>query len=302
VRVRVPATTANLGPGFDCLGMALELSNEVGVEMGEGLSFSLEGYGAATLPQDRRNLVYRGAAAVFERAGVGIAGLRILASNAVPVGRGLGSSAAAVVGGLMAANLLLGEPMTSEELLALAAGIEGHPDNVAPALFGGCQAVARDRDRFIRASVPLPAGLLAVLFIPEFDMPTRKARVLLSPQVSREDAVFNLARVAFLVRALATGELEYLGPGTQDRLHQPARQALFPAMGKLFEAAMSAGARGVFLSGAGSSVLALTDEEEKAPGIARALETAAAGAGVGGHSLITRPSPKGAEEMPWKEA
>lgn len=301
VRVRVPATTANLGPGFDCLGMALELFNEVAVEVGRGLVFSLEGYGAQSLPQDRRNLVYRGLAAVFDKAGVGIPGLRIFARNAVPPGRGLGSSAAAVVEGMVAGNLLLGEPFSREELLAMGAGMEGHPDNVAPALFGGCQAVGREGDGFIRALVPLPAGLLAVLFIPEFEMPTRKARVLLPPQVSREDAVFNLARVAFLVRALVTGELEYLRPGTQDRLHQPARQALFPAMGRLFEAALQAGARGVFLSGAGSSILAFTDGEEKAPEIARALEKAAAGAGVGGRSLITRPSLRGAEERPWKE-
>jgi homoserine kinase len=301
VRVRVPATTANLGPGFDCLGMALELFNEVAAEVGHELEFSLEGYGAQTLPRDRRNLVYRGLAAVFERAGVRVPGLKIFARNDVPLARGLGSSAAAVVGGMVAGNLLLGEPLSREELLALGAGMEGHPDNVAPALFGGCQAVARNGEGFVRAPLPLPPGLLAVLFIPEFEMPTKKARVLLPPQVSREDAVFNLARVAFLVRALVTGELEYLRQGTRDRLHQPARQALFPAMGRLFEAALQVGAVGVFLSGAGSSILAFSDGEKKAPGIAQALERAAVGAGVAGRSLITRPSPRGAEEMPWKE-
>jgi homoserine kinase len=279
----------------------LEIFIVVAVEGGVGLEFSVEGYGAARLPQDRRNLVYRGLEVVFKRAGVGIPGLRIYIRNGVPPGRGLGSSAAAVVGGMVAAGLLLGKAFPREELLALGAGIEGHADNVAPALFGGCQAVARDGEGFIRAPVPVPDGLLAVLFIPEFEMPTRKARVLLAPQVSREDAVFNLARVAFLVRALVTGELEYLRPGTQDRLHQPARQALFPAMGRLFEAALQAGARGVFLSGAGSSILAFIDGEKKAPGIARAMEKAAAGVGVAGRSLVTRPSPRGAEEMPWKE-
>jgi homoserine kinase len=301
VRVRVPATTANLGPGFDCLGMALELYNDVAVELREGLDFAVNGYGATSLPRDKRNLVYRALALVFEKAGTPVPGMRIFSWNAVPPARGLGSSAAAVVGGMVAANLLIGEKFSGEELLAFAAGIEGHPDNVAPAIFGGCQAVARDGDRFARAPVPVPKSLLAVLFTPQFEMPTKKARVLLPPQVSREDAVFNLARVAFLVRALTTGEMEYLREGTQDRLHQPARRALFPAMEKLFSAALDAGARGAFLSGAGSSILAFSDDEKEAFTIARALEKAAAALGVEGHSLVTRPSPRGAEEMPWKE-
>ena len=294
VRVRVPATAANLGPGFDCLGMALELWNEVGVERGEGLSFSIEGEGKDIIARSTRNLVFRGVEAVFNRTGTQVPGLRLSSLNRIPLARGLGSSAAAVAGGMVAGNLLLGEPLAPEELLVLGTALEGHPDNVAPALLGGCQIVARDGDRVVSVPVPLPPGLLLALFIPDFPMPTRKARALLSPQVPREDAVFNISRAALLVRALTTGELEHLALGTQDRLHQPARRALFPAMERLFQAAREAGAYGVCLSGAGSAILALTDGQDKAEEIGRALEGAAGKEGLAGKALVTRPSLQGA--------
>ncbi|MDP2952053.1 MAG: homoserine kinase, partial [Chloroflexota bacterium] len=209
----------------------------------------------------------------------------------IPLRRGLGSSAAAVVGGLMAGQELLGRPLSPQQLLGLATELEGHPDNVAPALMGGCQVVVGGSE-IVSAPVPLPRGLVAALFIPDFEIPTREARAVLPQQVSRADAVYNVGRAALLVAALATGQLGYLRIATQDRLHQPARQALFPAMERVFQAALEAGALGVFLSGSGSTILALV--KGRASPVAQAMARAAREAGVKGRTKIARPSLQGA--------
>lgn len=291
VTVRVPATAANLGPGFDCLGLALELHNTVSLAPARRTTISVDGAGAESLPQSRDNLVFRAVAAVYDRVGKPVPPLRLHCQNNIPLGRGLGSSAAAAVGGLAAANHLLGQPISPEELLALAAQLEGHPDNAAPALLGGCQVVVKDGEAFRTVSVPLPAKLKAILFIPDFEMPTAQARGLLPSQVSRGDAVYNIGRAALLAAALATGKLELLRTATQDRLHQEARQALFPAMPVLFRAALEAGALGACLSGAGPTVLALSTQKGQA--IARALAGAAQRAGLAGRTLEVAPSSRG---------
>ena len=262
VEVRAPATTANLGPGFDCLGLALDIWNVVRLEVGSP-GICIFGEGAESLSTGQDNLVYRAVATLFQEVGVPIPEVALTCHNMVPLARGLGSSSAVAVGGLLAANALCEEPLSSQDLLRLATSLEGHPDNVAASLLGGCQIVAQDGDALITAPVTLPQGLLrAVIFIPDQAMPTAQARSLLSPQVSREDAVFNMARVALLVNALTTGQAEYLRAATQDRLHQPQRRVLFPAMNLIFRAALDAGALGVFLSGAGSSILALARDRE----------------------------------------
>ena len=292
VTVRVPATTANLGPGFDCLGMALDLWNQVRLELGQGTWVTITGEGAQELSQQRDNLVCRAAEALFCRAGQEPPELRISCHNTVPLARGLGSSATAIVGGMVAANALLEEPLPQEQVLALAAELEGHPDNVTPALLGGCQVVTQGDQGLVSASVPLPRGLYAVLFIPDQPMPTQEARSVLPPQVSRQDAVFNVGRTALLVVALATGKLEHLRTATEDRLHQPARQQLFPAMRLIFRAALDAGALGAFLSGGGSTVLALTQGRQLTIGYEMA--DSANKAGVPGTIKIVRPSRRGA--------
>ncbi|MBI2936383.1 MAG: homoserine kinase, partial [Chloroflexi bacterium] len=261
VEVKVPATTANLGPGFDCLGMALDLWNLVSLEVGKSNTV-ICGEGAETLSRGEDNLVYRSVFRLFAEVGKPVPALGLSCRNAIPLARGLGSSAAAVVGGLVAANALCGRPLSQRELLRLATEQEGHADNVAPALLGGCQIVMKEGNGLLTAQVPLPEGLSAVLFIPDQPLSTEKARAVLPPQVSREDAVFNIARSAMLVNALACGKLDLLALATQDRLHQPYREKLFPSMRLIFRAALEAGALGVFLSGSGSSILALARGRE----------------------------------------
>jgi len=285
--VRVPATSANLGPGFDCLGMALDLWAEVTVEARpEPLSSPADPLLA---------MIEKAALALYEAAAAQApAGLSTdWAGGKVPVARGLGASAAARVGGLMAANALLGSPLSTEDLLPLAARLEGHADNAAPALFGGLQVVVEDRGRLVHLGATLPPGLKAVLLVPEMALPTDESRRLLPRELSREDAVYNIGRAALLVAALSDGRLDLLDVATQDRLHQPARGQLFPAMEDVFRAARKAGAFCAYLSGGGSAVLALTREDEEK--IARAMREAAQARGFEATSLVTAPSEQGAQ-------
>lgn len=290
VSVRVPATTANLGPAFDCMGMALDIWNYIRLETSqEGVI--IYGEGADSLSRGEDNLVCRAVAKAFQRAEINVPPLRLTCRNNIPLGRGLGSSAAAVVGGLVAANTLCGEVLSRDDLLSLAVEMEGHADNVAPALLGGCQIVVKDNGHWATYPVPLPEGLRAVLFIPDTTMPTAQARAVLPRTVAMEDAVFNVGRAAMLVHAFSTGRLELLRQATEDRLHQPARQHLFPAMNNIFQAALNAGALGVFLSGAGSTIAALTCGREMTIG----YEMADAGekSGVKGVIRVTSPSSSG---------
>ena len=293
VTVLVPATTANLGPGFDCLGMALDIWNRIEVSPGGTAGVHVEGEGGDSLSAGTDNLVYRAAQRYYQESGADMPPLSITCHNQIPLARGLGSSSAAIVGGLLAASAAAGESQPDMDLVwRLAADMEGHPDNITPALFGGCQIVVRDGETLVHAPIPVPDGLQAVLFIPETPMPTDQARGLLSPDVSREDAVYNLGRVGLLVNALATGRLEDLKVATQDRLHQPARQTLLPVMRLLLQSALDGGALGAFLSGAGSTVMALT--RGSAMTVAYEMADTANKAGVPGDIKITRPSAKGA--------
>ena len=291
VTVRVPATTSNMGPGFDCLGMALDIWNVVQVEVGSS-GFEISGEGSDSLPRDRSNLVYKSFCLAFAQSNQPVPRVSVVCRNEIPLGRGLGSSSAAVVGGLMAGNEICGGDLSRERIMELASTTEGHPDNVAPALLGGCQIVVREDDRLVTASVPVPGDLRAVLFIPDFAMPTEEARKLLPRKLDRQDAVYNMGRVALLVRAFSTGDMTELAAATGDRLHQPARQKLFPAMKNIFRAALGAGALGVFLSGAGSSVLALTAGRELTIGYEMA--DAAVKSGIDGTVKVTRPTERGA--------
>lgn len=286
VTVRVPATTANLGPGFDCFGMALSLFNTVTLAASDRLEVVVKGEGATEISLRRDNLAARTIEAFFAAIERQVPPLRIGLDNAIPLARGLGSSAAAIVGSLVAANEFVGRPLPVEQLLKLATEIEGHPDNVAAALLGGFTiCVSNSNGSGLRyATVPVPTELRAVLFIPHFRVSTERARAVLPGQVSRRDAVHNIGRASLLVAGLTTGRFDILRVATEDRLHQPYRESLFPAAKKLFAAALEAGALGVFLSGAGPTILALVKGNEER--VATRFEEMARDVGTAGRTLI----------------
>jgi homoserine kinase len=265
-RVRVPASTANLGSGFDTLGMALTLYNEVELtEEGEGLQLVVDGEGKAVLEKaGTQNLVVRAIQATLEDLGARLPGLKVRQINRIPLRRGLGSSAAACLGGIAAATRLAEVELSTDEILARALPFEGHPDNIAPALMGGLTASAIVEGRVVSARVPIPERLRAVVVIPSLEMATKRAREVLPKQVPFQDAVFNLGRLALLLAGLATDRLDLLAAGSEDRLHQPYRAGLLPGMEAIIEEGRLAGALAAFLSGAGSSLLALVsgDGEE----------------------------------------
>lgn len=280
VRVTVPATSANLGPGFDSLGLALALRNEVVLSEHDAVSVTIEGEGAGRLDTTERNVVVKGARAVFELAGRSFKGIKASLLNRIPPSRGLGSSAAAWLGGVVGANALLGNPLDRDGLLNEAARLEGHPDNVAAALLGGLTVSCWVDGKVVAVSLPVPAGLRWVVLIPEVEGATSEARAVLPDAVPRADAVFNVGRVSLFLAALARGRTDLLAHAMEDRLHQPYRRRLFPWMEAVTAAARSAGALGCVLSGAGPSLLAaVTDEGDR---VALAMEAAASRAGIRG--------------------
>lgn len=265
IRVLSPATTANLGPGFDCLGMSVDLWNRLDVlpaESGNGPLVEVIGEGEGELPTDSRNLVYQAMEFLFREADEGLPPLHLICHNQVPLSRGLGSSAAAIASGLVAANALSRHTFSPNELLEMAATIEGHPDNVAAAILGGLRLVIRDQNQLYTVPISVPPEVHTVLLVPEVRITTEDARGVLPDKVSVADAVYNLGRIALLVAGMATNHPEYLSVATQDQLHQPYRQTIFPAMKVIFKAARDAGALGVFLSGSGSTIMALTQGRE----------------------------------------
>jgi homoserine kinase len=293
VQVRVPATTANLGPGFDCLGLALELHNRVEMATaGDGLQIAIQGEGADHLPTDESNLVYQAAARLFRHVGTAPDGLRIRLTNEIPLMSGLGSSSAAIVGGLLAANALLDNPLSPGEVLALAVEVEGHPDNVAPALLGGLTVVASDESGPIYRRLAVPS-MRVILAVPDLAVPTVQARAALPQQVPLADAVYNIGRAALVVQALTSGDFDLLARVMDDRLHQPYRAHLVPGLAHVFDAAREAGAAGVALSGAGPSVVAFASEQHAA--IAQAMQEAFSRHGLTARTLIVPVSQAGAE-------
>jgi homoserine kinase len=283
VRVRIPASSANLGPGFDALALALALHNEVYIDEGERVAVAVEGEGAGRLDAGARNIVARGAQAAFEAAGHPFRGATIRCINRIPLSRGLGSSAAAWVGGLVGANALLGEPLDRDTILTLAAKAEGHPDNVAAAMLGGLTVSCAVGERVSAVSLPVPPELRWVVLVPDIESSTREARAVLPESVPRADAVFNVQRVSLLLAALGGGRADLLELAMTDRLHQPYRQRLFPWLEKVTKAAQDAGALGSALSGAGPSVLAVVHEPTDR--VARAMEDALRSSGASGKAI-----------------
>ena len=261
VAVRVPATSANLGPGFDTLGLALSIYDELTVTVldEDRLVIEVEGSGAAEVPRDGSHLVVRAIARTFESAGRRMPGLHLQARNVIPHGRGLGSSGAAVASGIRAAQGLLADEVTfrDDEVLRIATDLEGHPDNVAPALFGGLTIAWTTPAGPAHKKLLVHRGVSPLVFVPESTMSTEVARSLQPAQVPREDAVFNVSRSALLVAAL-TQSPELLLAATEDRLHQDYRAEAMPHTSALVRALRAEGFAAV-VSGAGPSVLVLAD-------------------------------------------
>jgi len=282
VHVRVPASTANLGPGFDALGLALGLHNEIEAGESDRVAVTIEGEGAAQLATGERNVVVRALRAAYAAAGRRFDGCTIRCVNRIPLARGLGSSAAAWVGGLVAGNALLGSPLDRATLLVLAAQAEGHPDNVAAALLGGLTVAYGGGDGARALSLPVPSDLSWVVLVPDVSMATAEARALLPASVPRADAVFNVQRVALLLASLQAGRPDCLRAALEDRLHEPYRLPLFPWMAGVTAAARASGALGCVLSGAGPSLLAVVSGEAQAATVGTAMEGALHAAGVKG--------------------
>lgn len=299
LRVTVPASCANLGPGFDVMGLAVELHNSFSVSPSDATTIDIEGQ-AEGMPRDHTNLFYCSFARLYEAAGQTPPPLRVRMGLQVPPGSGLGSSATAVIGGLVAANTLLGTPLGEQELLAHAIDLEHgrHADNVAPALLGGLVVTVVEGERLTSLRVPFPNDLRAVLFIPNFRMDTVEGRALMPERYSRADVVFNTGRVALFIAALTQGRYDLLRVAMEDRLHQPYRASIFPPMTRLIEGALEAGACGACLSGGGSSVLALAAGDGER--IAEAMSKVSENAGVAGITKVLRIDDRGATSE-WEE-
>jgi homoserine kinase len=282
-----------LGPGFDCIGLALDWWNTIEVEtIARGLQIECVGETKVAIPCNRDNLIVHGMNAIFRRVHKGLPPLRIKMESNFPVARGLGSSSAAIVGGMVAANALLGDKFSIDELVTFATGIEGHPDNVAPALMGGLVAAAQEGKQVTAARFDVSHELLTVVFVPDQILLTKRARGVLPKRIPRADAIYNTSRTALWIAAIDQNRWDWLDIATQDRLHQPYRAKLVPGMDALFDAARRGGARGVALSGAGPSIIAFT---ERAGGnIALAMERAARRIGLGGVARVVRVSARGA--------
>jgi homoserine kinase len=296
VRVRVPATTANLGPGFDALGLALDLHEDVVLrrlpEDAAGPQISVHGLNVRRLHADQNLLAYQGALAVYRRLERPAPPLALELHTRIPRSGGMGGSAAAIVGGIAAANALEGSPLSTADLLDVATEVEGHPDNVSAALLGGLVVTVHGRDGLIFKRLDPPKGLSAVVMVPKQSISTKAARGVLPTHLSVKDAVFNLSRTAMLVAAFQTGDWPLLRDAMEDKLHQPARGGIFPALFPTIEAALGAGAHGAALSGSGAAIIALaTDRLEE---IGAAMRAAAEAHGAPGSSMVLALSAAGA--------
>jgi homoserine kinase len=274
VKVRVPGTTANCGPGFDAIGIACTIYNELELTLSHEKEVRIEVYGegSANIPKDERNIAYQAVKAVMKRVNAEFEGIRMLMRNDIPLARGLGSSAAAIVAGLVAANIATGETLSKQDILEMATAIEGHPDNVAPAILGGINVSVMSGEEVHSIKILPPARLYMVVAVPEFSLSTKAARQVLPKSVSLKDAIFNISRASLLIGAFSKGEFRLLRYALEDKVHQPYREKLIPGMQDVFKAAGQAGALGAAISGAGSCLIAFTEND--APSIGQAMVTA----------------------------
>jgi homoserine kinase len=291
MRVRVPASSANLGPGFDSFAIALPLLAEFDVRPARAWSVDANGEG---IPAGEDNLFVIAARAVGKAARANVPTQHVEQRSAIPMARGLGSSAAAIVGGAVTANALLGEPLDRRTLLRVASEVEGHADNVAAALYGAFTVALPEDGGPVATRIVFPRTWRVCLFIPSSTLPTDESRAVLPSQVSREDAVFNLSHAAALVAAVLRADGALLSLAMSDRLHQPARTGLVPALAEIIGAARGAGAFGAALSGAGPSVIAIAPTR-LAPRVVSAMEETALVQNVGGRGRALRVRAAGAQ-------
>lgn len=287
ITVRVPATSANLGAGFDCLGMALDLFASITVTFSPAEQLPTEDVG--------EKMVLTAIRQTYQRIGQPMpAGVRVKYNVAIPLGRGMGASAVARVAGVLAANEMTGRPLDESARLSIASELEGHGDNACPALFGGVQVCIESGGRYQHVACRYPSGLAMAILVPDQSMPTKEARKALPDSYSKADTVHNIGRVALFVAALGAGRLDLLDAATDDRIHQHQRASMFPPMFDIFAAAKGAGAHAAWLSGAGSSIAALCDEAHVRD-VAAAMQSTLAETGGGGRSLVTRIAAEGAQ-------
>lgn len=263
IKIRIPGTTANMGPGFDSFGMALKFYNEVWIEeIPEGIEVIQEGK-PSEIPLEE-NLIYTSLIKTLDRHGYEYRGLRIdVKVGDVPVSRGLGSSAACIVAGITGANVLMGNVLSTDDIIKEAVEIEGHPDNIVPAVVGGMVVSLMDGDKVIYSKVNIPENLRMFVMIPNFKLSTEAAREVLPSNYSREDCIFNLSRAAMLVNAMNNGELDKLRAATQDRVHQIYRIGLIRDAERIFKVAEKYGSLAEVISGSGSTLMALVDVNNK---------------------------------------
>ena len=294
ISVYVPATSANLGPGFDCMGIALDLWNEIHASPAKATTFTIEGYGEDFLPRDENNLIIGSMRLVFNKFNQPLPPLAIHMVNRIPIAAGLGSSAAALVGGLLVANHLLDEPLNSAQILRIAVEDEGHPDNVAPAFLGGAVLAYLHPEGVTHVNLPIRDNFNFVTVTPEFPLLTETARSVLPNNVERTDAVFNIAHASFLTAALTTGNIPLLRKSLADRLHQDARKSLIPGFDDVVKAASKAGAIGTVLSGAGPTLLSVVEGGPLSEEVASAMVDAFAKNNIFSVARILPPAEIGA--------
>ncbi len=275
--INVPATSANLGPGFDALGLALDLWNETTISLAKEFAAHITGEGAGRLAAGKNNLIVRAAQRLAEHAGKPLPPFHAECVNRIPLSSGMGSSSAAIITGLLAANTLLENPCSREEILNLACDMEGHPDNVAPAMMGGLVVSTMEGGKVIARQIPITTKIHITIALPDFYLPTKQARAALPKKVSMKNAIHNISRTALVVEALRNGDLDLLGKVMTDKLHQPYRLRLIPGATQAMSAAKDAGASAVALSGAGPSLIAFSTGEA---GIGESMKRAYEAAGV----------------------
>ena len=268
VSVRVPATTANLGPGFDCLGLALPIYNEITVEEtvmpGSGIEINViedtQTYDLLSVPKDKNNIVYKAIELLYNFVGQSVSDIITIKTN-IPVTRGLGSSASVIVGGLLAANKLLGNPADDAVLLSIASEVEGHPDNVAPAMFGGfCLSSMEDDGSVIYSKISWPEDWKLTVIIPDYELDTQIARSILPENVPREDAIYNVRKCAMLIDAVYNQNSELMKKSLEDKIHQPYRAGLIKGFNELKELTKNKDdILGCVVSGAGPAILVISE-------------------------------------------
>ncbi len=260
IHVTVPATSANMGSGYDSIGIALSLYNRFSMEESDRIEIS--SVNGDDVPTDETNLIYQCAKKVYDICGRPLTGLKIIEDCAIPQTRGLGSSSACTVAGIIGANALLGNPLDQEHIIDLAASIEGHPDNSTPAILGGFCTALLEYGKVWSVRVPIADKVNFVAFIPNFELSTEKARGVIPQNIPHHDAVFNLSRAALLAGSLVTGDLKNIGVAVGDCLHQPYRFPLIPEGQEVVRSAKGLGALGAFISGAGPTIIAVVDKAD----------------------------------------